>query len=101
MPEVCVSLAIGDVVNFTEQSTTDRKFTPSGDFFVVSDASLDGGCLQYAVNGCSWYDPEHLELVSRATPETLQFVTDMLQSEEDENDEEIEIEDDDDDEDDC
>lgn len=78
-----VSFAIGDVVKFVKAGQFNkRKLGTQG---IITDSSAFSGSVRYAVDGNAWIDFDHLELVHRATVETLASVYKMLRDEEDED----------------
>jgi hypothetical protein len=72
-----VSFAIGDVVTFSHpylRQDPDR----SQEQMVITDSELtESGAVHYGVDGEAWFNFEDLELVERATEESLAKALEM------------------------
>ena len=72
-----VSYAIG-----TEVLVKDPSRRPS-QVNLITAASTDCGCIQYAVAGCAWFTHEDLLFVAHATPQSLALAIEIEHEDDD------------------
>jgi len=87
-----ISLAIGTEVALTNRaSPTWASWIDNGDALIVTGVSTGTGCLEYSVNGCSWFNHSHLKWIADPTTRVVNYA---LRIREDDDDSELEEEDD-------
>jgi hypothetical protein len=83
-----ISLAIGTEVAITEKaSPTWQSWTTQGEALVITQAVVSSGCIEYSVNGCSWFQRDHLLWIADPTPASLGFAIAAEAGEDDEPEE--------------
>jgi len=83
-----ISLAIGTEVTLTKYaSPTWQHWTKDDDALVITAADISGGCIQYSVNGCSWFDPRDLKFIAEPTEQSVAYAIQLCANQDDDEDE--------------